>query len=40
MGEFDQTSDAGDSVLQTVDEVFAQNIGDWTAANPINSTAR
>jgi hypothetical protein len=38
--EFDLTNDAGDSVLGTVDEVFAQIISDWAGASPINSTAR
>jgi hypothetical protein len=39
MVEFDQTSQVSDSVLETVDGVFAQIISDWTAASPINSTA-
>jgi hypothetical protein len=39
MVEFDQTVDAGDTVLEPVDEVFAQDICNWTAASPINSTA-
>jgi hypothetical protein len=40
MVEFDQTSDASDFVLETVDEVFAQIISDWTVESVINSTSR
>jgi Dockerin type I domain len=40
MVEFDQADNAGYSVLETVDEVFAQIVSDWTVERVINSTSR
>ncbi len=40
MVDFDYTSDSENSVLETIDDVFALFISDWTVASAIKPTVQ